>query len=180
MSTQTTNQDTVEKFTETDQHFIGLVHDTITRMANNSANCKTWLLAIITAVTAYLATHPESVDLLWLLVVVDVLFYWLDSYYLQLENNFRALEKDFVSQVKNAKDNRETVELLLYDFNFMRLEDGKVDHANKKKALMSKATWPFYLVILVTLVMMYFIISKTDTSKILGTIQSFIGIDATL
>lgn len=84
------------KFNETDRHFIGLLQDTINRMASNSANCKTWLLAIITAVVAFVATNKSAVNLLWIIVIVDVLFYLLDSYYLQLERNFRDLESDFV------------------------------------------------------------------------------------
>ena len=53
------------KFNETDRHFIGLLQDTINRMASNSANCKTWLLAIITAVVAFVATNKSAVNLLW-------------------------------------------------------------------------------------------------------------------
>lgn len=146
------------KFNETDRHFIGLLQDTINRMARNSANCKTWLLAIITAIVAYVATNKEAADLLWIIVAADVLFYFLDSYYLQLERNFIALEKDFVSKVredKNNTGNHPDIETA-YDFNFKRLDTDKVKIARKnmKEALKSYSTWPFYLTILVVALIM--------------------------
>ena len=153
----------VEKFTNTERHFIDLLHDTINRMANNSANCKTWLLAIITAVVAYVALHPESVKLLLLIVIVDFVCYILDAYYLQLENNFRDLEADFVNKVLTCKD-KNIVNDALYDFNFKKLEDNGVSIVKKNwiKALTSNATWIFYLVILLAVIIMYCVISGVE------------------
>jgi hypothetical protein len=156
-----------EMFTESDRHFIGLLHDTINRMANNSANCKNWLLAILTAVVAYVASNPESSNLLWLIIIIDVLFYWLDSYYLQLENNFRDLEADFVCKVCNLgtqEAENQDYNKYLYDFNFNRLDKDNVKIAckNMKKALKSNATLPFYLTILIVTLIAYFMISDID------------------
>ena len=47
-------------FTETDRHFIDLLQNTINRMANNSANCKNWFMAVVAAVIAFVANNPES------------------------------------------------------------------------------------------------------------------------
>lgn len=151
----------MEKFTETERHFIGLLQDTINRMANNSANCKNWFIAIVSAMMAIVANNIEAVDLLWLLVFVDFLFYLLDSYYLQLENNFRNLERNFVKKTLE-KNNDVELDKLLYDFDFMKLEDGNVNRRNKYKALKSKATLPFYLSILFLIIVMYFVISDIN------------------
>lgn len=157
-----------DSFNESDRHFIGLLHDTINRMASNSANCKNWLIAIVTAVVAYVASNPESSDLLWLIVMVDILFYWLDSYYLQLENNFRDLESDFVRKVliKTTEQVNEPQDSVndLYNFNFTKLDRGneKIVCKNMKKALKSKATWPFYLTILMVTLIAFFMISDID------------------
>lgn len=153
-------------FNETDRHFIGLLQDTINRMAGNSANCKTWLLAIITAIVAYVATNKEAADLLWIIVVADVLFFFLDSYYLQLERNFIDLEKDFVCKVRGNSDStaNRSDSASVYDFNYKRLDTDKVKIARKnmKEALKSYSTWPFYLAILLGAFAMIFAMSDID------------------
>lgn len=159
-------------FTEDGRHFIGLLQDTINRMANNSANCKNWLFVLVTAIIAFVAEHQEASNILWVLLVVDVLFYVLDAYYLRLENNFRDVEKNFVTKCKssytadagakdqNKKQGSELSELdkALYDFNYTELIDPdtkeKVDKKNCKKALKSPSTWPFYTTIAFVIIIM--------------------------
>ena len=152
----------MKDFTETDRHFIGLLQDTINRMANNSANCKNWLLGIMSASIALVASNSDMANLLLILPFVIILFYWLDSYYLKLENNFRQVEKDFVMVHKKENASRAEFDALLYDFNFMILQEGKVDKENRKKALLSLSTWPFYLIILLMTLIIYFCISEDN------------------
>lgn len=151
----------MKEFTETDRHFIGLLHDTINRMANNSANCKNWLLGIVSASIALAASNSQMSNLLLILPVVVILFYWLDSYYLKLENNFRHVEKEFIEAHKNEDVSRSEVDILVYDFNFMRLQEGKVDKIHKKKALLSPSTLPFYLTIICIVLIVWCIIFIT-------------------
>lgn len=152
----------MKEFTETDRHFISLLQDTINRMANNSANCKNWLLVITSASMAIVATNAEMANLLLILLFVIILFYCLDSYYLKLENNFRDVEKEFVKAHNNENISRLKVDVLLYNFNFKRLQNGEVDKKNRKKALLSPSTWPFYLTILLLMLIMYFCIYEND------------------
>ena len=151
----------MKEFTETERHFIGLLHDTINRMANNIANCKNWFMAVVAAVIALVANNPESADLLWVLVFINLLFYGLDSYYLQLEKNFRALEEDFVQKIFREEDDIDLNEWL-YNFNFMKLNNGNVNKDNWYKALKSKSTWLFYLPMLLLIIVMYFMISDIN------------------
>ena len=153
------------KFNETDRHFISLLQDTINRMAGNSANCKTWLLAIITAIIAYVATNHDATNLLWVIVAADILFYFLDSYYLQLERNFRDLECDFVGKVLATTEDENRSDIKdVYDFNYKRLDTDKVKIARKhmKEALKSYSTWPFYLAILISAFIMIFALSDIN------------------
>ena len=48
-----------ELFTETDRHYISLLQENINRMAANSANCKTWLVTLVTAIIALQLTSNE-------------------------------------------------------------------------------------------------------------------------
>lgn len=150
-------------FNETDRHFIGLLQDTINRMAGNSANCKTWLLAIITAIVAYVATNHEAINLLWVIVAADILFYFLDSYYLQLERNFRDLERDFVRKVLETAEDKNRSDIKdVYDFDYKRLDTDKekIARKNMKEALKSYSTWPFYLAIFIGALLMLYALSN--------------------
>lgn len=148
----------MQDFTETDRHFIGLLQDTINRMANNSANCKNWLLGIVSASIALVASNSEIVNLLLILPFMIILFYWLDSYYLKLENNFRQVEKEFVKAHNKENVSRTEIDVLLYDFNFMRLQEGLVDKENRKKALLSPSTWPFYLTVMFVVIIVWCVV----------------------
>ena len=85
------------QFEEDQRHYIELLQDVINRMANNSANCKTWLLTIVAAVIALAATTTVPADVLWILLGIDVLFYILDTAYLAQERKFRAVERKFIN-----------------------------------------------------------------------------------
>lgn len=144
------------------RHFIGLLQDTINRMANNSANCKNWLFVVVAAIIAFVAENKEASNILWALLIVDGLFYFFDAYYLRLENNFRDIEALFVEKVKssqpssgsNSKPNQDVMDLL-YNFNFKQIAENykmDIDDKNRKKALLSHSTWPFYLTMAIMIV----------------------------
>jgi hypothetical protein len=70
------------------QGYLAALQGTISRMASNSANCKTWC---ITAVSALLVAMVEKEDIepIRVLLVPIVMFGLLDAYYLGLERVFR-------------------------------------------------------------------------------------------
>lgn len=148
----------MKEFTETERHFIGLLHDTINRMANNSANCKNWFMAVVAAIIAYVANNPESADVLWVLLFIDLLFYGLDSYYLQLEKNFRDIECNFVQAVKDdSTEDGTMVDTLLYNFNYNNIvkNGGTKKEKNICKALKSPSTWLFYSSFFILIIIVY-------------------------
>ena len=144
-------------FTETDRHFIDLLQNTINRMANNSANCKNWFMAVVAAVIAFVANNPESANVLLVLLFVDLLFYCLDSYYLQLEKDFRDIECNFVKALNDSTSDRTQINmLLLYNFNYsLVINDSKKKEKNIYKALKSPSTWPFYSSFFILIIIVY-------------------------
>ena len=82
-----------------------MLQDIITRMANNSSNCKTWMMSIFTAIIALQLTVDALRPYLWVVLIPDVLFYYLDAYYLGLENDFRNLQSDFIKARKAGDSN---------------------------------------------------------------------------
>lgn len=63
----------------------------ITRMAGNSAACKRFCIPFVTAILAYVLTKPElrEVNIALLVIAPILIFYFVDAYYLKLENQFR-------------------------------------------------------------------------------------------
>jgi hypothetical protein len=78
---------------------IELLQDIISRMANNSASCKTWALTIITALIA-LSTVMQRIPII-ICIIPTIMFFLLDAYYLGLERHFICLQKEFVNKLKN-------------------------------------------------------------------------------
>ena len=137
-----------DKFAECDRHYISLLQENINRMASNSANCKTWLITLVAAITALQLAKNDLRSILWVALGLIVLFYVLDCYYLSLERKFIVLERDFISIVK-AKTHEDGSSLTdgLYSFDL----DSVVDkNAKFWVALGSWSTWPFYLALFLT------------------------------
>lgn len=128
-------------FNEDDRHYMQMLQDIITRMANNSSNCKTWMVSIFTAIMALQLTVDALRPYLWIVLIPDVLFYYLDGYYLGLENDFRNLQSDFI-EVRKSSDTNEP----LYNFNFKNTPSFK-EGTCLRKGLKSTATWPIYVAI---------------------------------
>lgn len=129
------------RFKEDDRHYLQMLQDIITRMANNSSNCKTWMMSIFTAIIALQLTVDVLRPYLWIVLIPDFLFYYLDGFYLGLENDFRNLQSDFIKARKDSDSNE-----ILYNFNYMNTPSYKKG-ACLRKGLGSSATWPVYLAI---------------------------------
>ena len=87
--------------------------DIINRMPNNSRNCKACLITIVTASTA-LQISQETISYGWLMIIVCLMFWYLDAFYLALERLHRDNEKNFVSELK--KENY-SIEDLIFCFS---------------------------------------------------------------
>jgi len=75
---------------------IEILQGIITRMAGNSAACKTWAITIVTGIIALFYNNGFPI---LLGIIPVVLFFGLDSYYLGLESHFRDLHKEFVAKL---------------------------------------------------------------------------------
>lgn len=127
-------------FTESDRHYISLLQENINRMSSNSANCKTWLLTIVAAILALQLTCNELRNILWVALVLIILFYILDSYYLGLEKKFIKIEESFVKMVKKKNDMEIIENIYLFNINAIN------DKCSTLSAMISPSTFLFYLI----------------------------------
>lgn len=134
------------QYSEDARHYISLIHNTINRMAGNSANCKAWLIALITACLTF--SHGVLLSNFWILLFPSFLFFFLDCYYLGLERRFIKIETQFLNNLRQ----NENVSNMLYSFNIRPLG------SNIKwtsKAMLSWSTMPFYSLIIIIILIIY-------------------------
>lgn len=122
------------------QHLM-MQQDIINRMANNSSNCKTWLITIVAALTALQITQETIHGYGWLMIIVCLMFWYLDAFYLALERLHRDNEKNFISELK--KENY-SIEELIYCFS----TKGNNKFLLTLNAMCSTSCFPFYIILI--------------------------------
>ncbi len=145
----------MEKFNfdkEDCRHYIGLLQTNINRMAANSANCKTWLIGIITALTAMQFVSEKKPFIFLAAIIPLLIFYFLDSFYLGLEKRFILLEKKFIGLLKSNMD---------FDKDIYVLSPRNMGSDLKYtwKGMKSYSTWPFYFALLIIVIALYWYFS---------------------
>ena len=93
-------------FSDDDRLYLQMMQDNITRMAINSTNCKSWMV-------------------IWIAIIPVIIFWYLDSYYLEMERKMRNRELDFIIKAK-GKDDIEAYNKALY--NFKPLSMNSISH----------------------------------------------------
>lgn len=81
---------------------INLLQGIITRLANNSASCKTWCLSIVAALLS-LAGTTHNPDLVTIALVPVVAFGFIDTMYLAHETAYRDFYTDVVKKIRANK-----------------------------------------------------------------------------
>lgn len=115
---------------------IEMLQGIISRMAANSANCKTWALTILCAVLALTNLSGEKLAIISFGVII--LMWLLDCFYLGLERHFKEVQKTFATKV--GKGNK--YELFSFpSTTFLQQLLGTIG------GVVSFSTTPFYLVL---------------------------------
>lgn len=86
----------MQKSVASDKH-LDFIQSTISRMASNSFQMKSWNVALATAAIGFVAakgSHPKAA---MLALIPSFVFWVLDAYYLQMERAFRNLYEEAVN-----------------------------------------------------------------------------------
>ncbi len=83
------------------QSHLSIMQSVINRMAANSSGCKTWCIALVSAIVVILA-EQEKPEYVWVSIIPIFLFLFLDSYYLGLEKRFRDRYNEFIQKVHDG------------------------------------------------------------------------------
>ena len=153
--------DTKEKtnlYNDDDRQYLQMMQSNIERMATNSANCKTWMVAFVTAFMAL--GSSVAVSRYWLAIgIIPVLLFWyLDTFYLHLERGMRNRERDFLN--KRLADNNCEYEKALYNFKplMVKQDDKEQGFVATNDRWFSKSTAPFYCIAIVAVLIVTFLL----------------------
>lgn len=141
------------------QSHLTMLQAIISRMASNSASCKTWCITLVSAMVIVLVDKKNPNYLLVTVIPVG-LFFLLDSYYLGLEKQFRDSYDNFIRKIHSSK-------IQVGDLFIMSPQSSIWDTLSSiKKAAKSPSVWPFYLLLSVMLLLVGFLMSPSGMGEI--------------
>ncbi len=121
---------------------LQIVQDVISRMAANTASCKTWCVTLVAATLVLIARLEES-NYALIALVPTIAFLILDTYYLSLERGFRNSYSTFVKKLHAGE---------LKGSNLYVIEPtGNEVFASMR----SFSIWPFYGILAVLIVVVW-------------------------
>jgi hypothetical protein len=135
------------------QNYLTLLQGVVSRMAGNSANCKTWCVSIVSAILVLIADKGK-LDYAFIALIPVVLFCLLDAYYLAQERAFRDIFNDFVTKLVNG-------DASVIDLFSLKPMKGFRVVGSTCAAIFSFAVYPFYGILAGTLMIArFFLLTK--------------------
>lgn len=123
---------------EDQRQHLAFIQDVITRMNSNSFSLKGLMITIVAVLGAFfVGNYDKSTAIIYLgiALLLVVLFWFLDSYYLKMEQQYRKLYDDVVAGKVDAYK--------------MNADDYEVCYCS---ILFSKTIWPLYIPVLAILI----------------------------
>lgn len=127
---------------------LNMIQQVIARMGSNSFSLKGWSVGIMIAIYAFAGKSEHKAVVVTLIPLI--VFWFLDSYYLMLERNFRRLYNDV--RLKKEED----IDFDM-DFNNVKINLKDVKKYGYFNILFSKSIVCFYSVCIATTLIIYFI-----------------------
>lgn len=134
-------------YNEDARQYLQMMQENITRMASNSANCKTWLVTLTTGLLA-IGASIESLNGWLFLTLLPIFVFWsMDAYYLKLERGLRNRERLFINIVNADKIDNTAYKEALFNFKpfFSPTRDDNAGIVETEKIEWSESVRPFYL-----------------------------------
>ena len=132
------------EYTDDQRQHLAFIQDVITRMNSNSFSLKGLMITVIAALLAFSVNDDNrgtAVVYLTIALLLVVIFWFLDAYYLKMEKQYRKLYEEAV------KEKAELYKMTADDYYVCYFE-----------VLLSKTMLPLYLPIAVVLIVAIIII----------------------
>ena len=132
------------------QTYLNILQDIITRMASNSANCKTWCVTLVSAILVVVADKNKP-NYVGISLIPLILFFLLDAYYLAQERSFRSIYNKFVENMHDGKAE-------IKDLFVIKPILGSTVVKALSESSFSFSVLPFYLTLFVTAIIAHYLI----------------------
>ena len=126
---------------------LEFIQTVITRMNQNSFQIKGWMITIVSALLSLYASSGKQIYIL-VAIVPTVIFWFLDTYYLQQERKFRGVYNDVAGL--SPEDSR--VDVRDFEMPIQKYQCGRYCYFN---VLISRTILPLYGVVIIGLVIAY-------------------------
>lgn len=133
------------------QNYLNTLQGIITRMASNSANCKTWCISLVSAILVVIANKNKP-NYAWISLIPTVLFFLLDSYYLGQERNFRNIYNNFIQELHSSG------EITIDKLFVLKPPKGMNVVSLLFTSSLSFSIYPFYLTLILTVIIAKYLI----------------------
>ena len=149
--------------------YLSMLQGNIERMAGNSANCKSWMVTIVSALMA-LQCSIKALDGWILLGILPILLFWyLDVYYLHRERGMRNLETIFMNMFRD--NNFEQYKENFFNFKpYMIKKKDLTDEQKEHGLVATNDRWftesisPFYGVTFLAVILISVVLNWTKIS----------------
>ena len=126
---------------------LEFIQTVITRLNQISFQIKGWMITIVSALLALYASSGKQIYIL-VAIVPTVIFWFLDTYYLQQERKFRGVYNDVAGL--SPEDSR--VDVRDFEMPIQKYQCGRYCYFN---VLISRTILPLYGVVIIGLVIAY-------------------------
>lgn len=152
------------EYTDDERQYMQMMQGNIERMANNSANSKTWLITLIAGFMAISCTFAELHWWLLLATVPTAMFWYLDGLYLSLERQMRNRQRNLLNM--QSSENEEENNKALYNFIPLPMDkdDETLGFVKTTGQWWTKSVLPFYLTIMIVIIVVTFVINWSSFS----------------
>jgi len=125
------------------QSHLSITQSVIQRMSTNSSSCKAWCITVVSAILVIVADKGNS-QYAYIAIIPNILFLVLDTYYLALEKMFRNSYNDFINKLHNNKIDSADLFAVVPKGSLFR---------TFFKSILSFSIWPFYLTLLIMILL---------------------------
>jgi hypothetical protein len=112
-------------------------------MATNSSSCKAWCITVVSAILVIVADEGKS-QYAYIAIIPNILFLVLDTYYLALEKMFRISYNDFIKKLHENVIDSSDLFAVIPKGNLIKIF---------LKSIISFSVWPFYLTLLIMILL---------------------------
>lgn len=165
-------------FNDDDRQYLQMMQDNITRMASNSSNCKTWMITLVAGFCAIGCSIEKLNGWIVIAVIPVIVFWYLDTFYLQLERKMRNRELDFIIKARTSHTSEDYKSAL---FNFAPLKKDSLTSEEEDQGFVltnnrafSKSIRPFYLWIIIVIVAISIVLNFKDITSCITSILEWV------